>query len=309
MKKILVSTLALCLPGALFASGPGTTAANFLKMSMSPRAAALAGAYSALADDSGAVFVNPAGLASQEGSQAGLGFATYFQDVKTGELSYTGEAGGRRFGVGVSLLTVSDINRYGTTDNTGAVSPLGTFGANDMAVSFSHASRDVLAGSMDNLDFGVAVKFIRSKIDDESAMAAAVDIGTLYRFTEKTNFSLALQNLGTEMKFVDESDPLPINLRAGMLYRWSESANLLAEVNQYFADEKFYAAFAGEYWLREGFALRGGYRFGYDTSNLGAATGLALGFGISNSGIGLDYAYTPFGELGDIHRFGFSMKF
>ncbi len=309
MKKILIPTLALCLPGMLFASGPGTTAANFLKMSMSPRAAALAGAYGALADDSGAVFVNPAGLASQTGSQAGLGFATYFQDVKTGELSYTGEMGGRRFGVGVSLLTVSDINRYGTTDNTGAVTSLGVFGANDMAVSFTHASKDVLPGSLDNLDFGAAVKFIRSKLDDESAMAAALDAGALYRFTEKINFSLVLQNLGTEMKFIDESDPLPINLRAGVLYRWSGSANLLAEVSQYFSDEKFYAAFAGEYWLREGFALRGGYKFGYDTSNLGAAAGLALGFCISNSGIGLDYAYTPFGELGDIHRFGFSMKF
>jgi hypothetical protein len=224
-------------------------------------------------------------------------------------LSYTGEMGGRRFGVGVSLLTVSGINRYGTSDNTGAVASLGSFGANDMAVSFSHASRDVLAGDMDDLDLGVSAKFIRSVIDDESAVAFAVDAGALYRFTEKTNFSLVLQNLGTEMKFVDESDPLPVSLKAGMLYRWSGAANLMAEVSQYFADEKFYAAFAGEYWLREGFALRGGYRFGYDTSNLGAAAGLALGFGINSSGIGLDYAYTPFGELGDIHRFGFSMKF
>lgn len=309
MKKILVSTLALLLPAALSASGPGTTAANFLKMSMSPRAASLAGAYGALADDSGAVFVNPAGLASQSGSQAAFGFASYFQDVKTGELSYTGDMGGRRFGVGVSLLTVSGINRYGTTDNTGAVTPLGTFGADDMAVSFAQAVRDVLPGSLEGLDLGVAVKFIRSKLDDESAMAAAVDVGTLYRFTERTNFSLALQNLGTKMKFRDESDPLPISLRAGMLYRLSPDARLTGEISQYFADEKFYAAFAGEYWLREGFALRGGYRFGYDTSNLGSMAGLALGFGIQNSGIGLDYAYNPFGELGDIHRFGFSMKF
>lgn len=309
MKKILVSTLALCLPAALHASGAGTTAANFLKTSMSPRAAALAGAYSALADDSGAVFVNPAGLAGLKGSEAGLGFATYFQDARTGELSYTSEMGGRRFGVGVSMFTISDIERRGLNDSVGIVPALGTFGSNDIAVSFAHALPDALPGVLDGTDIGFAAKFIRSELDDESAVAVAVDAGALYHLTERTNLSMVLQNLGTKMKFRDESDPLPINLKAGILYRWSESTSLMAELNQYFMDEKFYAAFAGEYWLREGFALRGGYKFGYDTANLGASTGLALGFGITNSGIGLDYAYTPFGELGDIHRFGFSMKF
>ncbi|MDD5210731.1 MAG: hypothetical protein PHV36_15195, partial [Elusimicrobiales bacterium] len=109
--------------------------------------------------------------------------------------------------------------------------------------------------------------------------------------------------------FEEESDPLPVNIRAGMLYRAAADLNLVAEINEYLQDEKFYPSFGAEYWLRDAFALRGGYKFGYDTANLGAEAGLSLGFGIKVSGLGVDYAYLPFGELGNIHRFGFWMQF
>ena len=63
MRKIIIFSLALVLPAGAYASGAGTTAAPFLKAAMSPRAVSMAGAFSALANDSGAIFVNPAGLA------------------------------------------------------------------------------------------------------------------------------------------------------------------------------------------------------------------------------------------------------
>jgi len=72
-------------PVGAFASGAGTTAANFLKVSMNARAIAMGGAFSALSDDSGAVFSNPAGLAGFSGSELGFGFTTYLQDSKNGK--------------------------------------------------------------------------------------------------------------------------------------------------------------------------------------------------------------------------------
>ena len=309
MKKILLSMLALALPAGAYASGAGTTAAPFLKVAMSPRAVAMGGAFGALADDSGAVFVNPAGLAQFETREAAVDFSTYLQDAKMGNISYAGTAGGNRFGFGATFMTVGGLEKRGLNDAVGAVPELGSFSASDMAFTLAYAKREIMPESLPLLDGGFAVKFIRSSIDSKNAFAAAVDAGVIYRAAPKVNISLAVQNLGTEMKFDSESDPLPVNIRAGALYRASENLNLVAEVNEYLQDEKFYPAVGAEYWFRKAFALRGGYKFGYDTSNLGSEVGLSLGFGVKVSGLGVDYAFLPFGDLGSIHRFGFWLQF
>ncbi|HAT71797.1 MAG TPA: hypothetical protein DCS63_03170 [Elusimicrobia bacterium] len=309
MKKILFSILAVALPAGAYASGAGTTAAPFLKAAMSPRAVAMAGAFSALADDSGAVFVNPAGLAQFKEREAAVDFSTYLQDAKMGNLSYAGRAGGGRLGLGVTFMTVGGIEKRGLNDAVGAVPELGDFSASDMAVTLAYAKVDIMPDALPKLDGGFSVKFIRSAIDDKTAFAAAVDAGAIYHATGKLNLSLALQNLGTEMKFEEESDPLPLNLRAGALYKVSPELNVAAEVNEYLRDEKFYPSVGAEYWFRKAFALRAGYKFGYDTSNLGSEVGLSLGFGVKVSGLGVDYAFLPFGDLGSIHRFGFWLQF
>ena len=309
MRKLILAALLGTVPAGAWASGAGTTAAPFLKAAMSPRAVAMGGAFGALADDSGAVFVNPAGLAQSETTEVALDFTTYLQDAKMGNLSYSGNAGGKRFGFGATFMTVGGIERRGLTDAVGAVPELGSFSSNDLAVTLAYAKKDFMPESVKGLDGGLAVKFIQSSIDGHSAMAFALDAGAIYHASEKINFSMAVQNLGTKMKFEEESDPLPVNIRAGMLYRPSPRLNLVAEVNEYLQDEKFYPAFGAEYLLREALALRGGYKFGYDTDNLGAEAGLSLGFGIKVSGLGVDYAFLPFGDLGNVHRFGFWMQF
>ena len=309
MKKILICVLALAFPAGAYASGAGTTAAPFLKVAMSPRAIAMGGAFSALADDSGAVFVNPAGLAQSDKREVGLGFTTYFQDAKMGNLSYAGTIGDKRFGLGLTFMNVGGIEKRGLNDAVGVVPELGTFSSNDMALSLAYAKKDAFSGVMDKLDAGFDLKFIRSAIDTKSAFALAVDAGVIYHANEKINFSMALQNLGSKMKFDAQSDPLPLNLKAGLLYKPAERLNLVAELSQYLVDEKFYPAFGAEYWFRDSFALRGGYKFGYDVSNLGSEVGLSLGFGVKVSGLGVDYAYLPFGDLGNVHRFGFWMQF
>lgn len=309
MRKIFLLSAALALPVAAYASGAGTTAAPFLKAAMSPRAVGMAGAFSALADDSGAVFVNPAGLAQFTEREAAVDFSSYLQDAKMGNLSYAGDIGGNRFGLGATFTTVGGLDKRGLNDAAGAVPDLGSFSASDLAVTLAYAKADLAPASMKGLDGGFSVKFIRSAIDSKTAFAAAVDAGLLYHATKKMNLSLVVQNLGTKMKFEEESDPLPLNLRAGALYKASPDLNVTAEISEYLQDEKFYPSVGVEYWFRRAFALRGGYKFGYDTANLGAAVGLSLGFGVKVAGLGVDYAFLPFGDLGNIHRFGVWLQF
>ncbi|MCK5358867.1 MAG: PorV/PorQ family protein, partial [Elusimicrobiales bacterium] len=201
MKKIIILIIALMFPPAAFSSGAGTTAANFLKVSMNGRAIAMGGAFSALADDSGAVFSNPAGLASFSGRELGFGFTSYLEGSKMGNISYATDVSGNRFGLGITALNISGIEKRGLTDTAGIVSSLGNFDSNDVAVSLAYASKDSFKSILENMDGGFALKFVKSTIDDSSAFAIAVDAGLLYHASEKTNVSLVLQNLGSKMKF------------------------------------------------------------------------------------------------------------
>ena len=309
MRKLFLLTAALALPAAAYASGAGTTAAPFLKAAMSPRTVAMGGAFSALADDAGAIFVNPAGLAQFEEQEAAVDFSSYLQDAKMGNLSYAGQAGENRFGFGATFTTVGGLEKRGLDDAAGAVPDLGSFSASDMAFTLAYAKADLAPEAMKGLDGGFSVKFIRSAIDSKAAFAAAVDAGAIYHATKRMNLSLVVQNLGSKMKFDEESDPLPLNLRAGLLYKAAPELNVTAEVSEYLQDEKFYPSLGAEYWFRKAFALRAGYKFGYDTANLGAAVGLSLGFGVKVAGLGVDYAFLPFGDLGNIHRFGVWLQF
>lgn len=305
MKKIFIFILTL---SANIYAGTGTTAANFLKFAISAREAGLAGAYSALGDDSSSIFANPAGLNYVKGKELSFGFASYLQDSKVGILSYTTNYKGSRIGFGLSAYTIDSIERRGLIDVSGVMGASGSFSATDMAFYLAYAKTNAISSLMDNIDFGANLKLINSKIDNSSAFAVAGDMGFLYKYSDEVKISLSLSNLGTDMKYEQESDPLPLNLRAGMSYKISKML-LACEISEYFREENFYPSLGLEYELREGFTLRSGYKFGYDTGNLGAYTGLSAGFGIKASGIGIDYAYSPFGDLGDIHRFDFKIKF
>jgi hypothetical protein len=53
-------------------------------------------------------------------------------------------------------------------------------------------------------------------------------------------------------------------------------------------------------------ALRTGYQFGRNT---GAGSGFSVGMGLTFSNLGLDYAFVPYGDLGDTHRISLGYKF
>ena len=56
-------SIVLALPTIPFSAGPGTTAANFLKIGIGARGVAMEGAFTTLANDGTALYWNPAGLA------------------------------------------------------------------------------------------------------------------------------------------------------------------------------------------------------------------------------------------------------
>src|SRR5690242_3299611 len=68
--------------GLGWASGPGTTGADFLKIGLGARAMGMGEAYVAQADDVSSLYWNPAGLALMQERQASFMYDQMYKDLK-----------------------------------------------------------------------------------------------------------------------------------------------------------------------------------------------------------------------------------
>ncbi len=314
MKKLIaLAVIAVVISSASFAGGPGTTGAQFLKIDPSARPVGMGGAYSAVVNNSDAVFYNPAGVAGIEQREMAGTYMSYFQSINYGNIAGVFPNGDNSsFGVGINYLGVADIPKRGNNDvddPSGTSDPESTFGAMDTAVNLVYASKNPFPSVLDGLDLGVNLKTVYMTIDEESAFSAMLDIGGFYPVNDKLSLALNLQNMGMGVKFKSESDPLPLNIKAGAAYMPLDELTVTVDLNEYILDETLYASVGAEYWVMDMIAFRAGYKYGYDTDTLGGMTGISGGMGIKAGKFGLDYAMAPFGDLGDTHRVSFSAKF
>ncbi len=311
---IIILVLALiAAPGALLAGGAGTTGAQFLKIDAAARPIGMGGAYSAVSPDPSSIFYNPALTASAPQRTISGTYLSYFQSANYGSFAGVLPVGEGSIGLGVSYLGVTGIPRRGVDD---VDDPDGTskadddFGASDVMFAVSKAWKNAAPSILENLDLGISLKIIYLTLDDKSAFSAMADLGAYYPLSDSFAFGLSLQNIGMPVKYDKKEDPLPLGVRAGAAYRTPlEGLSGALDLNHYIVDEILYASLGAEYWIAETFALRAGYKYGYDTNVLGAVAGLGTGIGFRRSGLGLDYAYAPMGELGNTHRLTLSAGF
>lgn len=317
MKRLIILAAALALvpapAGAMGSREKGTSAAAFLKIGAGARPAAMGGAFAAVADDAQAAYYNPAGLAAlkrveisatHESRFAGMNYD--YATVAVPLLSWV-DTPRQRNAYGVMALSfyslsVGGIERRGTTETD---EPVDTFGASDFAYALSYA-REV-AGT--GLSLGGTAKVVDSSIDSAGARAFAVDAGALYR-KGRASAAVGLRHLGTEPKFRDVSDPLPLTWFLGGAYRFSPELQTSLEVGlPRDAGPDF--AMGAEY--RRSFArhVSGAGRFGFSSRNTapGGLSGLSLGFGLGYNGLDFDFAWLPASELGDSFRYSLLVRF
>ena len=306
-RKILLLVFAgLASATSLYAAGVGTTAAQFLKIGVGARAVAMGGAFSAVADNIDAIYWNPAGLADQKDKQVKASYIQYFQGINIGFLGYSqpiGKLGA--LGVGLNYLTIGGIERRTTDVDTAE----GTFGANDMALYLSYADTRFI--KLPGLRLGANLKVLRQTLDDKVAQSFALDVAGLYKTPLKNlTAALGIYNLGTSVKFINDADPLPLNIRLSGAYRLMNDALVVAlDVDDYIYDERITESLGLEYSINKALSARAGYKLGMDSQSLGGLAGFSAGFGVNVWSIQLDYAFVPYGELSDTHRITLSTKF
>ncbi len=300
---LLVILIMCCLIGTAFASSKvGTSGAQFLKVGVGGRATAMGGVYTGVADDVSALYWNPGGLGGIKSTEVLYTYNNWFQDITH---HFVGGAVPTKvgvFGLGITMLGMDDLEKR-TADTADAE---GTFKAQDMAIAVAYGKEIT-----ETLMVGGSLKMLSSKIDDESASGIAVDLGAIMKTAvQGLNVGLAVTNLGSEYKFIDEGDPLPMTVKVGAGYKILNDALTLAADVIYPNDNDVMLGAGVEYALKFGeggaLALRTGYKTGVDTGGL---SGLGAGIGISYQMFGFDFAWTPYGDLGDAIRGSLSLKF
>ena len=272
----------------LHGGAAGTTGAQFLKLSIGARAAALGESFVGLSDDINSIYWNPAGLTNLTNLQVTVSGTISYENVYYGFLGIGRNiSDGNAFGLGVTYLGIDKMRGYDVDGN-----PTSDYTANDIAVALSYAWR------LRNISFGITAKAIQQKIADATADSFGVDFGGLYNL-QKITFGLALQNFGPQIGF-NEKFNLPTSVKFGFSYKPKENLILLSDLN--FPFDYTPNLHVGTEFVYKGILV---LRLGFRTTTidtLGILSAFSAGIGIKIERINFDYAILPYGDLGLTHR-------
>jgi len=308
----------------------GKTSAAFLKIGAGARAAGMANAFSGISDDATAIYWNPAGLAFIPPGvfEINASHNEWFESIKHDFVGFAYRKkdsdvswGGAFYG----LYIPSEIERRAGINENDPFEPLtpveGYFGAYDMAISVGagYNAQKISRG----LYLGGSVKIINQTIDDVAGWGAAFDAGGIYHFKKGSSpfsFAALFQNIGTPIKLARQSYPLPFTFRMALSYKRKisdENRPLNISFETAFPVDNYpFFHLGAEYYITKIFAVRAGYRYRLYALELGDISGLAAGAGMKipfgrnrEDEISLDYAFNPYGELGNSHRISASLRF
>lgn len=308
LRPVLVAgivALLLCVPPqSVYSQGVssdnvGTSSANFLKLGVGARAAALGGAFVAIADDATASYWNPAGLAQLSATELVFMHNDWYQDIKSEYLGAAFPLSHRMVvGLGVTYLDYGVFDSYDENDQ-----PAGSYSANALAFSASGS-----LGINDNLSIGVTGKLFSEKLDQSSATGYAIDAGALYRIGVVA-LGLNVSNLGDELKRGKASYPLPTSVSTGVAVSAFDGRLRLSGDFVKPGDNGVSIHQGLEYCYENTVFLRAGYSHLFGQTLDDSQTGIALGFGVKHSFGAVDYSYVPDRQVGDIHRISFRVMF
>ncbi len=329
MKRILFLSILLAALVVLPAEAQrkaGRTGAAFLEVGIGAREVSLGSAATALTGDAGQIFWNPAGTAlnDQQRGSVSFSYVDWIADIEAGALAagYNTAYGTLTLGVQYFGLTDIPANRQnGYTDpilqelvTDPETAP--TYNYTDLAVSLSYA-RYVI----DRLSLGATVKYISERIDGVGASALAFDFGSVYQVgVAGWQLAARLSNLGTDMSFYNQDNPLPLTFSIGStIYPVNrEQMRLMLAVDATKPLDSQQLVYGGaELSFYDLLFLRAGYRFNYagaeddgtstrdpvKTSIEGVSLGAGLQYALGDYALGLDYAFTQMDLLDNVHRF------
>lgn len=272
-------------------------------MPASTRSAALGGAGAALVGDAGALFANPAGIATVRRVAVEVAYERYLAGTAFSAAALAIRVGHFDWGFGAQALD------YGTEPEI--VPDTATGGRRGTPTGAVFRSADILAATSlvfrrGLLALGASAKYARQTIGGAAADAWAGDIGVTLAVFDIMAFGVALRNIGGDL---GNDRHLPRGAAVGLTLNYTDpqgTFRLLTTAEAQWGE--------GTYWIlgAEGGLVIGGLAGAGVVGRIGYAhrpsrvTGspVSVGAGVVLGRVQLDYAYRAFAELGATHRMG-----
>ncbi len=219
----------------------GGSSVPFLLISPDARASGMGETGVAIADDINAIYWNPGGLAfldyfpnTEEDipySQVALSFSPWLPQFNA-DLFYSYGAVGKYFeeldGTVAFNFMFMNLGEFVRTSDNGT--ELGRFNSNEFSLGIAYGTRIT-----DDLGIGMQLRYIQSNLTPATpiepkagrGISAGFDLGILYKpsgfkifdIASPLSFGFNLQNVGPKITYINESDPLPTNLKIGTAWK------------------------------------------------------------------------------------------
>lgn len=295
MKKIRILGLVLILIAPVWAE---TTLLEILKIYPDARSTALGGTGISTAAGPFSAYWNPALLSEETGKSLGLSYNQYVADVYLSHLGFVLPAKNMTFGLMVSYLGGAGIPQTDIDADGKIVYTNQNFNYYSQALGLAIA-RKFSIGSL-----GLEIKYLGENIAGDSLGAIAGSLGGKLAYGDLA-VGLALKDVGLLIsKAGEENGALPSRLGLGLSFRYLLGRNLYgcwSVDGEYLFTGKIVGHFGQDLvWKNLAF------RLGINTktlNSLGTLSGLSIGAGYNWRRFSLDYAFVPFGDLGNINRF------
>ncbi|MBV6445703.1 MAG: type IX secretion system protein PorQ [Ignavibacteriales bacterium] len=285
---------------------------EFLRVDISPRAAALAGSFTAGGGDANVIQYNPAALGQLEGSPFSANFVKHLLDINFFGVAYSKNFEGiGRFGAALRYANFGSFTEIDEFGNKG-----GNFGVNELALTVGYSN--ILA---ENFYYGVNLNLIHSSVASYSSSGVAFDLGLQYEIpSQLMTVGFAMSNIGGQLStYNGVNERIPFDVSIGVSKKLEHlpvklflDFHRLNEDHEEFIKRFEYFSFGAEFYLSKPLSLRLGYdnkkRKELKVGNFAGLAGFNAGVGIKIDKYIFDYAFSSYGEIGGLHRIGISTE-
>lgn len=294
----------------------GLSGFQFTKINVDPRSAAMGSSNMADALGAASLYWNPAMASRTERSEIMVTHTSYFADIPMHYLA--GMTRFRNFAFGASLHYLTSGEMKVTTE----FDPRGT----GQTFSTQHYSIGLTASHRitDSFSYGLTLRYLNEAFYDIEYPTFGIDFGFFYAVAETgLRFGVGISNFGldaagrgsltrpaldpdgvekTEDEFENLLLPTRFSIAAAYDLLDTDTHGLLitAQITNP-SDNAEQFGIGVEYRFIRQFFLRSGYQFGVDESDW-PSVGAGIQVPITGRKLHIDYAYSAFERLGDVHR-------
>jgi tetratricopeptide (TPR) repeat protein len=287
----LCAFLIICQLSTIYGAEDGGYEGAFMNWGAGARSLGMAKVFTGIADDSSAVYWNPAGLVQLDKTETTILYASLWEGINYNFLSFaypTVTSG--VFGVNIVMLNAGGAERRDIENNLLE----GKINMTKLGVGLGYAYPIFRF-----ISFGIKVNYIGRWFDNENTGFIGIDLSIFTRYEDLT-VGVVLQNAVYE-KFGDTEDELPKIIKLGIGYKAMEVILFGGEIEVRKTQVGTYATswrIGVESNVINPFIVRGGIN----------ATEYTLGAGFNyNKRVRIDYSAGLHQELGLSHRASLSV--